>query len=89
MDFVQGMAELLASKAVETETLRNITVVSNQLRTIIESIDNGILVVDNRGTITHCNQIGANLIRHNRRDIIGKRISNSIHKPPASIRFAP
>ena len=59
----------------ETETLRNIIVVSNQLRTIIESIDNGILAVDNRGTITHCNQIGANLIRRNRRDIIGKRIS--------------
>ena len=75
VDFVHRMAELLASKAVETETLQNITVVSNQLRTIIESIDNGILAVDNRGTIMHCNQIGANLIRRNRRDIIGKRIS--------------
>ncbi len=75
VDFVHRMAELLASKAVETETLRKITVVSNQLRTIIESIDNGILAVDNRGTVTHCNQIGANLIRRNRRDIIGKRIS--------------
>jgi len=75
MDFVHRMAELLASKAVETETLQHITVVSNQLRTIIESIDNGILAVDNRGTITHCNQIGANLIRRNRRDIIGARIS--------------
>ena len=75
VDFVHRMAELLASKAVETETLRNITIVSNQLRTIIESIDNGILAVDNRGTITHCNQIGANLIRRSRRDIIGERIS--------------
>jgi len=75
VDFVHRMAELLASKAVEAETLQNITVVSNQLRTIIESVDNGILAVDNRGTIMHCNQLGANLIRRNRRDIIGKRIS--------------
>jgi transcriptional regulator with PAS, ATPase and Fis domain len=74
LDFVHRMAELLASKAIETEALQNIIVVSNQLRTIIESIDNGILAVDNRGTIMHCNQIGANLIRRNKRDIIGKHI---------------
>ena len=73
--FVIRMAQLLASNAIEAEILQNITVVSNQLRTIIESVDNGILAVDNRGTITHCNRIGANLIRRNRRDIIGKRIS--------------
>jgi transcriptional regulator with PAS, ATPase and Fis domain len=75
VDFVHRMAELLASKAVESETLQNITVVSNQLRTIIESIDNGILAVDNRGTIMHCNQIGANLIRRSKREIIGRHIS--------------
>jgi len=75
VDFVHRMAELLASKAVESETLQNITVVSNQLRTIIESIDNGILAVDSRGTIKHCNQIGANLIRRSKREIIGRHIS--------------
>ena len=75
LDFVHRMADLLASKAIETETLQNMTVVSNQLRTIIESIDNGILAVDDRGTIMHCNQIGANLIGRNKRDIIGKHIS--------------
>jgi transcriptional regulator with PAS, ATPase and Fis domain len=75
LEFVIRMAQLLASNAIEAETLQNITVVSNQLRTIIESVDNGIMAVDNRGTIMHCNRIGANLIRRNRRDIIGKRIS--------------
>ena len=75
VDFVHRMAELLASKAVEAETLKKITVVSNQLRTIIDSIDNGILAVDNRGTIMHCNQVGATLIGRSRRNIIGKRIS--------------
>ncbi|MCP4623729.1 MAG: PAS domain-containing protein [bacterium] len=75
LEFVIRMAQLLASNAIEAETLQNITVVSNQLRTIIESVDNGILAVDNRGTIMHCNRIGANLMRRNRRDILGKRIS--------------
>lgn len=75
LEFVIRMAQLLASNAIEAETLQNITVVSNQLRTIIESVDNGILAVDNRGIVMHCNQTGANLIRRSRRDIIGQRIS--------------
>jgi transcriptional regulator with PAS, ATPase and Fis domain len=75
LDFVHRMAELLASKAVENETLQNIIFVSKQLRTIIESIDNGILAIDNQGTVTHCNQIGASLIQKNKREIIGKHIS--------------
>ena len=75
LDFVQRMAELLASKAVEADTLQNMIVVSNQLRTIIESMDNGVLAVDSQGMITHCNQIGANLIRKNKRAIIGRHIS--------------
>jgi transcriptional regulator with PAS, ATPase and Fis domain len=75
LEFVIRMAQLLASNAIEAETLQHITVVSNQLHTIIESVDNGILAVDNRGVVMHCNQIGANLIRRNRRDIIGQRIS--------------
>ncbi len=75
LDFAHRMAELLASKAIETETLQNMIVVSNQLRTIIESVDDGILAVDNRGIVTHCNRIGAGLIRKNKRQIIGKRLS--------------
>ncbi len=75
LDFVHRMADLLASKAIEAETLQKMIIVSNQLRTIIESIDNGILAVDNRGIIMHCNQIGANLVGRNKRDIIGRHIS--------------
>ena len=75
LDFAHRMAELLASKAIETETLQNMIVVSNQLRTIIESVDNGILAVDKRGNVTHCNLIGAGLIKKKKRVIIGKHIS--------------
>ena len=73
----QRVAEAISSSLeLETEIVdEGLTIVSNQLRTIIESIDNRILAVDNRGTITHCDQIGANLIRRNRCDIIGMRIS--------------
>ena len=75
LEFVVRMAQLLASNANEAETLQKNTNVTNQLRTIIESVDNAILSVDKNGTIMHCNQIGADLIRRNKRDIVGRHIS--------------
>ena len=81
-EFVLRMAQLLASNAIEAETLQNNTTVTNQLRTIIESIDNAILSVDKHGTIMHCNQIGAELIRRSKRDIIGRHISRIWHGSP-------
>jgi len=75
LEFVRRMAQLLAGSAIETEALQNSTSVTNQLRTIIESIDNAILSVDKHGTILHCNQIGADLIRRTKRSIVGKNIA--------------
>jgi transcriptional regulator with PAS, ATPase and Fis domain len=75
MEFVLRMAQLLASNAIEAEAHQNSTIVTNQLRTIIESIDNAMLAVDKHGIIMHCNQIGADLIRRGKRDIIGRHIS--------------
>ncbi len=75
LEFVLRMAQLLASNAIEAEALQNNTIVTNQLRTIIESIDNAMLSVDQHGTIVHCNQIGADLIRRNKRNIIGRHIA--------------
>ncbi|MBW2611531.1 MAG: sigma 54-interacting transcriptional regulator [Deltaproteobacteria bacterium] len=75
MEFVLRMGQLLASNAIEADAHHNNIMVTNQLCTIIESIDNAMLSVDKNGTIMHCNQIGANLIRRNKRDIIGRHIS--------------
>ena len=75
LEFILRMGQLLAGNAIEADAHQNNIVVTNQLRTIIESIDNAILSVDKNGTIIHCNQIGANLIRRNKRDIIGRHIS--------------
>ncbi len=75
LEFIHRMGQLLASNAIESDAHQSNIVVTNQLRTIIESIDNAMLAVDKSGTIMHCNQLGANLIRRNKRDIIGKHIS--------------
>jgi len=75
LEFVLRIGQLLASNAIEADAHQNNIIVTNQLRMIIESIDKAMLSVDKNGIIMHCNQIGANLIRRNKRDIIGRHIS--------------
>jgi len=75
LEFVLRMGHLLASNAIEADALQNNIIVTRQLRTIIESIDNAMLSVEKNGTIIHCNELGANLIRRKKRNIIGKHIT--------------
>ena len=75
LEFVLRMGQLLASNAIEADAHQNNIIVTRQLRTIIESIDNAMLSVDKEGTIIHCNRLGANLIRRKKRDLVGKHIT--------------
>jgi transcriptional regulator with PAS, ATPase and Fis domain len=75
LEFVLRMGHLLASNAIEADAHQNNIIITRQLRTIIESIDNAMLSVDNNGTIMQCNELGANLIRRKKRNIIGKHIT--------------
>ena len=75
VEFIGRMAELLASKAAETQSKQKLIIVSNQLRTIIESIDQGVLAIDQKGFIRHCNGVAAAMIRKNKNELIGRPIS--------------
>ena len=75
LEFVLRMGQLLASNAIEADAHQNNIAVTNQLRTIIESIDNAMLSVDKNGIIMHCNAMGASLIQRKKGDIIGRHIS--------------
>ena len=75
LEFVIRMGHLLASNAIEADAHQDNIIVTRQLRTIIESIDNAMLSVDENGTIMQCNKLGANLIRRKKRNIIGKHIT--------------
>ena len=69
LEFVLRMGQLLASNAIEADALQTNIVVTKQLRTIIESIDNAMLSMDKDGIIMHCNALGANLIQRKKGDI--------------------
>lgn len=82
LEFVSRMAELLASKAAETETMQRQVIASNQLRIIIESIDQGVLALDRDGLVQHCNGVGAALMQMNKEDLIGQPIGSILKGSP-------
>jgi PAS domain S-box-containing protein len=69
--FVDRMAFLLAAKVSENEALRDATMASRRLKTIIETIHEGVLAIDEHGAITHCNATAQRLIGRSKEDLIG------------------
>lgn len=82
VEFIGRMAELLASKAAEKESRQKQVIATNQLKTIIESIDQGVLSLDRDGIIQHCNGVGAALIGLDKKNIIGHKIFDIWNKSP-------
>ncbi len=82
VEFITRMAELLASKAAETQSKLNQMIAKNQLRTIIESIDQGVLAIDRKGLIKYCNGIGASLLHKDKEELIGRPINNILKDSP-------
>ncbi|GAB7388902.1 sigma 54-interacting transcriptional regulator [Bacillaceae bacterium] len=72
--FLRRMAELLASKVSEKEAMRQLQVTTNKMQTLIESIHEGILAIDEEGVITHCNRTTEILVKQSRRNLIGKHL---------------
>ncbi|HHY39339.1 MAG TPA: sigma 54-interacting transcriptional regulator [Clostridia bacterium] len=71
MRFVDRMAFLLASKVSEADALAELTMASNRLKTIIETIHEGVIAVDEQGIITHCNATAERLFGKSKKDLIG------------------
>lgn len=67
LNFTKKMAALLASKVLEVEF-------SEKLETIVESIHEGILSVDQNGIIDSCNRMAEKLIGKRRKELIGKNL---------------
>ncbi len=65
LNFARKMAFLLASKVLEVE-------MSNKIKIILESINEGIISVDKYGVITSCNAMAENLIGKSKEELIGR-----------------
>jgi PAS domain S-box-containing protein len=71
LTFLQRMSDLLAGKIAEQQALDNWEKTCMQLETIIESIHEGIIAIDENGIITTCNQTAEQLIRKDKQTLIG------------------
>ena len=69
LNFCNKMAYLLSTKAKEMA-------VTNGMKTIISSIDEGVLYVSNNGTVIECNEQAARLFNASYSEIVGSNIQS-------------
>ncbi|HPO04985.1 MAG TPA: sigma 54-interacting transcriptional regulator [Bacillota bacterium] len=81
--FAEKMADLLAAKAAQKETLDNSEILVNEVTTVLETTHEGIFAIDNKGYILRCNSIAETLFNTTKSDIVGKHISKFMLGSPA------
>ncbi len=81
--FVEKMADLLATKAVQQEILADLEDSRDEVSTVLETTHEGIFSLDRGGYIKHCNSMAANLFKTTKADIIGKHINEFMMGTPA------
>lgn len=81
--FVEKMADLLAAKAGQQKSLENAEMSRDEMLTILETAHEGILALDQRGCVKHCNNRAAVLFGTTKRDLTGRHISSFMPGSPA------
>jgi transcriptional regulator with PAS, ATPase and Fis domain len=82
LTFLYRMSELLASKVSEMEMMKQWKITTEKMRTIIESIHEGIIAIDDRGILTHCNHTAELLLKKSKEKILGKPLENILPGTP-------
>jgi PAS domain S-box-containing protein len=83
LSFLQHLSRFLAAKVFESEAVERLTILSNELTAIIETIHEGALAINARGVVTHCNTTAEKLLKLYRDDIIGKNLEDLWPGAPA------
>ncbi len=81
--FLDHMADLLASKVSESDTMEKLTLLSGELSAILETIHEGALAINSQGLVTHCNTTAAKLLNCDRSVIVGKSLADFWNDAPA------
>ncbi|WP_400162007.1 sigma 54-interacting transcriptional regulator [Brevibacillus sp. TJ4] len=82
LTFLQRMTELLTGKIAEQEAWAEWKKTFLQLETLIESIHEGIIAIDERGVITTCNATAEQLIQKKKQELIGAPLQSIWHNSP-------
>ncbi len=76
IEFTKRMADLIVSKVLEKEATEKLTVAKNQLTSIIDSIEEGIVAIDEDGKVVHTNTVIEQILRTQRADLLGQDIES-------------
>lgn len=77
--YLNHMSSLLAAKVAETEALKRVW----ELEAILETIHEGTLVIDDEGVVTYCNSTAQQLLKMDKKDILGHHLAHFWPEPPA------
>ncbi|MFZ5649005.1 MAG: sigma-54 interaction domain-containing protein [Bacillota bacterium] len=72
--FIKQMGAMIVSKINEEEYIKQLRVAREQLVVIMNSVNEGILAIDNMGTVTHANDSAAALINLGFKNIISRPV---------------
>lgn len=75
MEFLNQMADLISSRIQEGEMLLKNRVLRRQLETTMDTIDEGIIAIDQYGKITHCSLCAKKIFNLDKDDVQGKNIN--------------
>jgi len=82
IEFVRRMAELIAGKVLESEMLTERTVMANRLEAVIDSVDEGVVAVDQEGFITHFNRSAERMFGIKKDRVIGQSAGSVLFSLP-------
>ncbi|MFK9092569.1 sigma 54-interacting transcriptional regulator [Bacillus salipaludis] len=82
LEFLYRMAELLESKISEMAMIKQWKYMTKKLQTIIESIHEGIIAIDEQGILTHCNHKAEVLLKSTKEKLIGQPLETILPGTP-------
>ncbi len=73
--FLEVMCQMISTKALEVSTSKKLRISAMQMTHIFNSINEGIIGMDENGTITHFSRTAEKIFMTSQRNIIGKKIN--------------
>lgn len=74
-DFLQRMADLLAGKIAGRERLEQLHAIQQQLTTLFDTVQEGIIAVDRNGKIVNINAAAAKMLQVSQKPVLGKELA--------------
>ena len=82
MEFVEQMARLVESAAKNVHIAQRLEESRDQLRGIVEAVGEGIIAVDDGGTVICCNNAASKILKIPESDLIGRNLQGILRGAP-------